>query len=101
MAAILSYKIIIEPFIQRTYFKNEAEPLSILATLGENITGGEGRETFVFVKLEEAAGIPMAKPIHAKSASLSQLRGADGYVRINRLSEGAKSGTVVKVFLLA
>ena len=104
MAAIIAYRVVVDAFIRKYYFRNESPETVITARLAENIHAGEGRETFIFVKLRrtEEAGesVWAAEPIHAKSASLSQLRYADGYVRLSHLAEGAAAGTPAEVTLL-
>lgn len=113
MAAVITYKIIVNEFIKKHFFHNEEESLSITAKIAENIHAGEGRETYQLVSLKsEASGtepsgnvrnmIEMewtAEPIHAKSGSISQLMMADGYVRISSLSEGIKANSLVRVNL--
>lgn len=99
MAAIISYKAVVEPFIKKYFFTNEEEIQTISARITENIHGGEGRETFTLVKLSKDKEGWVAEPIHAKSGSVSQLRYADGYIRTSDLSEGINKNQMVDVII--
>lgn len=99
MAAIISFKTIVEYFIRKYYFAQEEEELTIPARVTESIRGGEGRETFTFVKLIKEGKEWCAEPIHAKSGSISQLRYADGYIRTDAMSEGVDKDQMVEVVI--
>lgn len=99
MAAIISYKAVVEPFIKKYFFANEDENQTISARITDNIHGGEGRETFTLVKLSKDEMGWLAEPIHAKSGSISQLRYADGYIRTSDLTEGINKNQMVEVVI--
>ena len=100
MAAVIAYRVVVDYFIKKYYFHAEQEEVTVFARIAENLHAGEGRETFVLVRLEKAdEGGLLAHPIHAKSGSISQLRDADGYVQMSDLSEGVEKGSVVEVKL--
>lgn len=97
MAAVVSFRAVVEDFIRKYYFCNEEESRTIPARMTENIHGGEGRETFTMVRLRKSAEGWEAEPIHAKSGSISQLRYADGFLRLPALSEGVGKGQLVEI----
>ena len=66
------------------------------AALTENISSNHGREEFVCVRLENGN----AAPVYGKSGVVSQLNGADGYLRIPRDCEGLRAGETVAVYLV-
>ncbi len=99
MAAIISYKAVVEPFIKKYFFACEDQDQTISARITDNIHGGEGRETFTLVKLSKDELGWVAEPIHAKSGSISQLRYADGYIRMSNLTEGINKNQMVEVVI--
>lgn len=66
---------------------------TVRAALTQNISSNHGREEVVFVRLEDSKATPM----FAKSGIISLLSRADGYIVIDRDSEGLKSGDEVEV----
>lgn len=106
MAAIIAYDVIVSYFIKKFYFNNQEEQMPITASLSENIHAGEGRETYQLVTLkkdlvkENQTVRWIAKPIHAKSGSISQIMLADGYIRMPALSEGVNANEEVEVLLI-
>ena len=99
MAAIISYKAVVEPFIKKYFFQCEEEDQTLSARVTDNIHGGEGRETFTMVRLSKDNQGWIAEPIHSKSGSISQLRYADGYIRTSSLTEGINKGQIVEVVI--
>ena len=105
MAAIIAYQVMVDHFLKRVCFGNQEEAIAIPATITENIHAGEGRETYQLVTLlgrrtaGNAGTVWEAAPIHAKSGAISQLMLADGMIRIDALSEGARAGSQVDVIL--
>lgn len=110
MAAIIAYRVIVEPFIKKYYFNHEESGLKITARISENLHAGEGRETYQLVSLrkdggqsasgEDLGGEWIAEPIYGKSGAISQLMLADGYVKMEALSEGINANEKVDVVLL-
>lgn len=103
MAAVIAYKVVVDHFIKKHCFGAVQQEISVPAQLTENVRAGDGRETFVLVRLRKEAtgdGQWLAEPIFAKSGAISQLRDADGYVRISHLTEGRPKGALVQVTLL-
>jgi molybdopterin molybdotransferase len=99
MAAIIVYRAIVDYFIKKYYFKTTDKNITLMAQMAENLHAGEGRETFTLIKLQKEAGNWVAEPIHAKSGSISQMRYADGFVKMSDLSEGINQGDMVEVTL--
>lgn len=67
----------------------------ISAPLLQNISSNHGREEIVCVKLSSDG----AKPVFAKSGIISLLGTSDGYIIIDRNTEGLKKGDRVQVIL--
>jgi len=74
-------------------------PLKVDAKLKVNIPSNHGREEYIPVMLEEQGGRYSADPIIGKSGLISILSRADGYICVERDSEGYKEGDGVKVFI--
>ncbi len=120
MSAIIVYDVIVKPFLKKYYFENKEDSQSLMAVLSENLHAGEGRQTYQLVALEKMTGeeetenggrqkaqvlktapcVWIAKPIRAKSGSISQLMKADGYVVMGADSEGLEGGRLVEVVLI-
>jgi molybdopterin molybdotransferase len=100
LSATIVYKVLVEPFIKKYYLSNDEPELSITCTMTENFHSGEGRETYQLVELNKIGFEYEATPLLGKSGSISQLFRADGYVRVDSLTEGIKKGEKVEVFLV-
>lgn len=78
----------------------QREPLSVPAVITENVPAAGGRTTCQMVKLEkQPGGIYDARPLHGKSALMTTLTQADGYVMIDVNREGINEGDTVEVVL--
>lgn len=75
----------------------EAEKGKVPAVLSGNVPGAPGRQTLLFVELEQTEEGYIAKPIFGKSGLMSTMTRADGYTTIEMLQEGLKSGEKVWV----
>ena len=75
----------------------EAEKGKVPAVLSGNVPGAPGRQTLLFVELEQTEDGYAAKPIFGKSGLMSTMTRADGYTTIEMLQEGLKSGEKVWV----
>jgi len=120
LSAIIVYEAIVKNFLRKYFFANQEAPQSQMAVLSENLHAGEGRETYQLVTLEKmtdeqeegqgrvqkaqvlktASAVWIAKPLRAKSGSISPLARADGYVVMSADSEGLEGGRLVEVFLI-
>ncbi|MHB1392361.1 MAG: molybdopterin molybdotransferase MoeA [Clostridia bacterium] len=98
VSAVIIFKIFVEELIERLQGKSR-QMLFISAVSGSNIHSSPGKETYQMVELEENEGGFMAKPIYAKSAAISQLSRAQGFIRIPVNKEGINKGETVKVEL--
>ena len=76
-----------------------SQPVPIPAVLAQGLPSNHGRAELVAVKLESCDGALRAVPVHGKSGLISQLSGADGYIRIQRNQEGLAAGAEVDVRL--
>lgn len=75
----------------------EPEKGLVPAVLSGNVPGAPGRQTLLFVELEQTEDGYVAKPIFGKSGLMSTMTRADGYTTIEMLQEGLKSGEKVWV----
>ena len=75
----------------------EPEKGLVPAVLSGNVPGAPGRQTLLFVELEQTEDGYLAKPIFGKSGLMSTMTRADGYTTIEMLQEGLKSGEKVWV----
>jgi len=75
----------------------ETEKGKVPAVLSGNVPGAPGRQTLLFVELEQTEDGYIAKPIFGKSGLMSTMTRADGYTTIGMLQEGLKSGEKVWV----
>lgn len=106
MSAIIVYDVVVNRFLKKYYLGN-TDPLEVIsAEVTENVHAGEGRETYQLVSLKKAEDEHkriklLAKPVRAKSGSISQLMRADGYIVIGTDSEGVEKGQSVEVVLVA
>ena len=75
----------------------EPEKGLVPAVLSGNVPGAPGRQTLLFVELEQTEEGYIAKPIFGKSGLMSTMTRADGYTTIEMLQEGLKSGEKVWV----
>ena len=75
----------------------EPEKGLVPAVLSGNVPGAPGRQTLLFVELEQTEEGYLAKPIFGKSGLMSTMTRADGYTTIEMLQEGLKSGEKVWV----
>ena len=75
----------------------ETEKGKVPAVLSGNVPGAPGRQTLLFVELEQTEDGYVAKPIFGKSGLMSTMTRADGYTTIEMLQEGLKSGEKIWV----
>lgn len=72
---------------------------SIVAALGSAISSNHGRAEYIGVRLEDAADMPIAHPVHGKSGLITILSGTDGYICISRDCEGLPRNSAIRVTL--
>jgi molybdopterin molybdotransferase len=71
----------------------------VRAKLAVNYPSNHGREEYAPVTLRELNGSIEAQPVFGKSGLIKLLASADGYVKIERGSEGIPQGQEVEVIL--
>ncbi|MGE5629898.1 MAG: gephyrin-like molybdotransferase Glp [Caulobacteraceae bacterium] len=99
VSAVIIFRIFVEYMIDRLLGKTR-EAIQIQAVSSANIHSSPGKETYQMVEIEEEKdGSYTAKPIYAKSAAISQLSKAQGFIRIPVNTEGIQKGETVKVEL--
>ncbi len=99
VSAMTVFKVFVEYLIDRLQART-GEKLSTNAICTTNLHASPGKETYQMVELQESSSGYEAKPIHAKSAAVSHLTRAHGFIRIPLNKEGIKKGEAVKVELL-
>lgn len=83
-----------------------SHPLPVPATLTQNIPTAAGKDTLQLVSLLPAGeggtyeGQLLATPVHTKSGLVSKLASAEGYIWIDRNTEGLRASSAVLVHLL-
>jgi molybdopterin molybdotransferase len=98
VSAVVIFKIFVEYLIDRLLGKTK-ESLFIDAVCSSNLHSSPGKETYQMVELLEHENGYEAKPIHAKSAAISQISRAQGFIKIPVNKEGIKKGEAVRVEL--
>lgn len=98
VSAVVIFRVFVEKLIDSLLGKTK-EGLFVNAICSSNLHSSPGKETYQMVELEEGEAGFAAKPIHAKSAAISQLSRAQGVIRIPADKEGIKKGETVKVEL--
>lgn len=94
-AAFYVTLLTVVPLTEKLYGA-EKKQRTVTAKISRNISSNHGREEIVSVKLSEGT----AHPVYAKSAFVGSLAESDGYIIIDRNSEGLKENEEVKVYLL-
>ncbi len=93
-AAFFVTILTVKPLIQKLYeSKNITDTLQ--CRISKNISSNHGREEVVCVKIIDGKAVP----VYAKSAFVSPLSESDGYIIVERNSEGLKENDEVTVYL--
>lgn len=93
-AAFYVTLLTVKPLIERLY-GTENQARTVKAKISRNISSNHGREELLSVRLEGET----AHPVYAKSAFVGSLSESDGYIIIDRNSEGLKENEEVTVYL--
>lgn len=99
VAAYFIFSMFVAPLM--TMLKGEIEkpkPI-VLARLSKNISSNHGREEYVAVALKKGENGYYAEPSPGKSGLITTLTHADGYVRVDRDSEGIAKDSEVEVYV--
>ena len=89
--------VVQEAFIQAYQIKKKHP---ILAKLVSNMPSAAGKDTYLLVNLIRKADHYEASVCHTKSGLIQTLTHADGYIHLNKDTEGAHQGTWVEVIPL-
>lgn len=96
LAAYFVFRLIVGAYIRKLLHQREEIPHQN-AVLAVNVPSNHGREEFLCIQYNEKNEVI---PIHAKSGIISVLAEAQGFIRIERNTEGLNRGTNVKVYEL-
>lgn len=94
-AAFYAFRLFVRPAVFKMLGSERADAV-IEAVTSQNIPSNNGRCEIVSVRLENG----VAAPLFAKSGAVAVLSEADGYIIIDRNTEGIPKGGRVKVVLL-
>ncbi len=101
VAALFVCTLFVCPMLERMMGRNMPLPRpGYHAVLTSAIPSNHGREEYVAVILTAAPEGLLARPIMGKSGLITQLSGADGYLRIPRDCEGLAEGQEVEIVAL-
>ena len=87
------------PLLSRIRGEGAHRPGSVFATLATNAPSSYGVEEYVRVAIVESGGALSARPVFSKSAVISSLSRASGYLIIPEESEGLEADEAVEVYL--
>ena len=94
-AAFYVTLLTVMPLIERLYEADRTK-ISVTKKISCNISSNHGREEVVSVRISGE----YAEPVYSKSAFVSALSGCDGYIVVDRNSEGLRANEEVTVHLL-
>ena len=98
-SCILAAVRFVLPLISRMRGEDAHRPRSVPAALTTNAPSAYGVEEYVRVAVERSGGALLARPIFSKSAVISSLSGASGYIIVPMESEGFEADEAVEVYL--
>ena len=87
-------ELLVRRYISRLLCKTERAH-TVKARLAEHVSSNHGREELIPVRLENGSAVP----VYAKSGVISQLSAAEGYIIVQRESEGLQKDETVEVYL--
>lgn len=99
LAAFFTTRLFVLPLIDKMLGIEKTEK-SIIRKAVSNIPSNHGREEILPVILLKDEENEFFEPLFSKSSIISVLNKADGYIRIDKNSEGIKKGEKVRVQLL-
>jgi len=103
VSALVIFDLFGAPMLRRLGGENSAgahqQRRTLRARLTTNVASQIGREDYVRVTLEQAAGAFRATPLPSKSGAIFTLVKADGMVRIEMNQDGLEQGEEVEVIL--
>ncbi len=100
-SSMMVAEIFLRPLLRRLrgLMIADIRKVKLMAQLSRNIESSSGRDDFIRVHLRREGDRWIAEPIFGKSAFISTLIHADGYICIPKNREGAYEGEEVEVFL--
>jgi molybdopterin molybdotransferase len=104
VSAILIFDVFVRPLLARLEGERKSARSfggRLPATLKRTLPSVHGREDYIRVTLEDTSDGLVASPIFGKSAMMSTLTRADGYVVVPTHAEGLDAGTPVIVHLFS
>jgi molybdopterin molybdotransferase len=104
VSALTIFTAFVKPLLERLEGEREKSVLreaTRIATLSASLPSVHGRSDYASVVLEEKDGRLWATPLFGKSAMISLLSRADGYVIVPEHSEGLDRGTEVRIHLFS
>jgi molybdopterin molybdotransferase len=98
VSALVAFELFVRPALELLAgLRNPRRRPTARAVLAENIPSEPGREDYVFVRLDEAG---VAHVVHGRSAMISMLAQADGWVVVRETDRGIEAGSDVEVVLI-
>lgn len=97
VSAMVVFKMIVLPFIDRIAGRRTERRIRIPAKLGRNLASAQGRVDYVRVRLSEKDGLVWADPVLGKSGLINTMVKADGLIEIGMNTEGVNKGDTVFV----
>ena len=96
LSALLVYLNVVQEAFFQAYQIKKQNP--ILAKLATNMPSAAGKDTYLLVNLIRHPTYYEASICHTKSGLMQALIHAQGYIHLNKNTEGAHQGTWVEVF---
>ena len=96
VASVFLFKLLVYNLYKKLH-SIDIEDKSVIGTIIENIPASPGRMTIQLVNIDKDFNI---KPIFARSGIIHSLSYADGYLIVDKDSEGINKGEKVKVYYL-
>ncbi len=100
VSAMVVFKIVVLPFLDKLKGKSRSADLPISAKLSRNVASTQGRQDFVRVRLKNQDGELVAEPVLGKSGLIKTMVGADGLLEIGENVEGMEKGSMVNIIPL-
>lgn len=97
-SAFVVLKLLLKELITSIQNTKATNAMYLEAKLLENVANNSGRTLIQLVELIEKDFEIFAKPLYTKSAMISTIMNADGYIMIDQFEEGTYKDTIVKVY---
>jgi molybdopterin molybdotransferase len=98
-SAFFIFKLVVTRLLDRMNGMERKPTGTVRAKMAVNYPSNHGREEYAPVTVREMNGEIEAQPVFGKSGLIKLLSSADGYVKIERGSEGIPKGQEVEVIL--